>query len=178
MTANLDFSRNHFDLFGLPMAFALDLSRLDQAYRDIQAQIHPDRFAHACEAEQRLSMQWTTRVNEAYQTLKKPFERAHYLLRLQGVDAMDPKNTAMPADFIMQQMAWREALAEATQARNLDALGALEQELRTQARALQAELARLIDDEKNYPRAGETLRKVRFMDKLLEEVDAAYEACA
>lgn len=178
MTADLDFNQNHFELFGLPIAYALDGERLDRAYRDIQAEIHPDRFAHAGEAEKRLSMQWTTRVNEAYQTLKKPFERAHYLLQLQGVDAMDPKNTAMPADFIMQQMEWREALADATQARDQHALGTLEQDLRAQARALHAELARLIDDEQNYPRAAETLRKVRFMDKLLEEVDAAYETCA
>lgn len=76
MTANLNFNRNHFDLFGLPQAFALDTARLDQAYRDIQAEIHPDRFAHAGESEQRLAMQWATKVNEAYQTLKKPFERA------------------------------------------------------------------------------------------------------
>lgn len=172
----LDFSQNHFDLFGLPMAFALDGSRLDQAYRDIQAQIHPDRFAHAGEAEQRLSMQWTTRVNEAYQTLKKPFERARYLLQLQGIDAMDPKNTSMPPDFIMQQMEWREALAEAAQARDLGKLQALEKELRAHAKDLQGELARLIDEENNYSRAGETLREVRFMDKLLEEVDATYES--
>jgi molecular chaperone HscB len=178
MTANLDFSNNHFELFGLPVAFALDAGRLDQAYRDIQAEIHPDRFAHAGEAEKRLSMQWTTRVNEAYQTLKKPFERARYLLQLQGIDAMDPKNTAMPADFIMQQMEWREALAEAAQAQDMGGLQKLEKDLRAQAKALQAELASLIDEDKNYPRASEALRKVRFMDKLLEEVDAAYEACS
>ena len=174
----LDFNQNHFELFGLPVAFALESGRLDQAYRDIQARIHPDKFAHAGEAEQRLAMQWTTRVNEAYQTLKKPFDRANYLLRLQGIEAMDPKNTAMPMDFIMQQMEWREALEDAVQATDLDALQTLEQDLRTHAKALQAELARLIDDDKNYPRASETLRKVRFMDKLLEEVDEAYEACS
>jgi molecular chaperone HscB len=99
-------------------------------------------------------------------------------LQLQGIDAMDPKNTAMPADFIMQQMEWREALSEAAQARDMGALQALEQGLRAHAQALQAELARLIDADKNYPRASEALRKVRFMDKLLEEVDAAYEACS
>ena len=172
---SLDFSKNHFDLFGLPPAFSLDSVRLDQAYRDIQAEIHPDKFAHAGEAEKRLSMQWTTRVNEAYQTLKKPFERANYLLRLHGIDAMDPMNTAMPKDFIMQQMEWREALADAAQAGDEGALQRLEKDLRGQAKALQTELARLIDEDRNYPRAGETLRKVRFMDKLLEEVDAAYE---
>jgi molecular chaperone HscB len=174
----LDFSKNHFELFGLPVAFGLDAGRLDRAYRDIQAEIHPDKFAHAGEAEKRVSMQWTTRVNEAYQTLKKPFDRARYLLQLHGIDAMDPKNTVMPPDFLMQQMEWREALAEAGQSQDLGALQRLEKDLRAQAKALQGELARLIDEEKNYLRAGETLRKVRFMDKLLEEIDAAYEACA
>lgn len=174
----MNFNQNHFELFGLPVAFGVDAERLDKAYRDIQAEIHPDKFAHAGEAEKRLSMQWTTRVNEAYQTLKKPFERARYLLQLQGIDAMDPKNTVMPPDFLMQQMEWREALAEAAHGRDEGALQTLEKDLRAHAKALQAELARLIDADNNYPRAGETLRKVRFMDKLLEEIDAAYEACS
>lgn len=171
----LDFSKNHFELFGLPVAFGMDTERLDKAYRDIQAEIHPDKFTHAGDAEKRLSMQWTTRVNEAYQTLRKPFGRARYLLQLQGIDAMDPKNTVMPPDFLMQQMEWREALAEAAQSRDEGALQKLEKELRAHAQALQGELARFIDEDKDYPRAGETLRKVRFMDKLLEEIDAAYE---
>ncbi len=171
----LDFSRNHFELFGLPAAFALDAERLDQAYRGIQAQIHPDRFAHAGEAEKRLSMQWATRVNEAYQTLKKPFERARYLLQLNGVDAMDAKNTSMPPAFLMQQMEWRESLEDARGQRNVPALQRLEQDLRTHATGLQGELENLLDASRDYVRAGETLRKLRFMDKLLEEIDGAYE---
>lgn len=173
---SLDFNQDHFQLFGLPVRYALDAGRLDEAYRDLQAQIHPDRFAHAGEAEKRLSMQWTTRANEAYETLKKPFERARYLLQLQGVDALDPKNTAMPADFIMQQMEWREALAEAAAKRDPDALAGLESTLRGHTRALQDELARLIDETQDYLQAAETLRKLRFMDKLMEEVDTAYAA--
>ena len=171
----MDFNQNHFALFGLPQAFALDGARLDQAYRDIQAEIHPDRFAHAGEAEQRLAMQWTTRVNEAYQTLKKPFERARYLLLLEGVDAMDPRNTSMPKDFILAQMDWREALEEARAAKDADALGGLEHTLKTRSRALQAELADLLDTRQDYPGASDALRKLRFMDKLLEEVGTAYE---
>lgn len=170
-----DFKQNHFELFGLPQTFALDTTRLDQTYRDLQAQIHPDRFAHAGEAEQRLAMQWTTRVNEAYQTLKKPFERARYLLLLKGIDAMDPKNTAMPADFILQQMAWREALEEARAARDGAALQALEGEIGLRAGKMRDELGSLLDAQGDFPRAAETLRKLRFMDKLLEEVGAAYE---
>lgn len=171
----LDFSQNHFELFGLPAAFGVDTDRLDKAYRDIQAEIHPDKFAHAGEAEKRVSMQWTTRVNEAYQTLRKPFERARYLLQLQGIDAMDPRNTVMPGDFLMQQMEWREALEDAAQSRDMAALQTLEKDLRAHAKALQGELASFLDERQDYVRAGETLRKVRFMDKLLEEIDTAYD---
>jgi molecular chaperone HscB len=171
----LDFSRNHFDLFALPMAYAIDSDRLDQAYRGIQAEIHPDKFAHAGDAEQRLAMQWSTRVNEAYQTLRKPFERARYLLELNGIDAMDAKNTSMPADFLMQQMEWREALMDARSGKDIAALQALENELKAQAKSLQTQLASLLDAQKNYAEAGNVLRKVRFMDKLLAEIDATYE---
>jgi molecular chaperone HscB len=171
----LDFSRNHFELFGLPAAFGIDADRLDQAYRGIQAEIHPDKFAHAGDAEQRLAMQWSTRVNEAYQTLRKPFERARYLLELNGIDAMDAKNTSMPADFLMQQMEWREALMDARASKDIAALQALENELKAQAKSLQTRLASLLDEQRNYAEAGNVLRKVRFMDKLLAEIDATYE---
>jgi molecular chaperone HscB len=169
-----DFSGNHFDLFGLPMTFALEANQLDQAYRNLQAEIHPDKFAHAGEAEQRLAMQWSTRVNEAYQALRKPFERARYLLELHGVEAMDPKNTVMPADFLLQQMEWRETLQEALAKRDAAALQTLETSLKAQAKALQSEVAALIDAQKAYVAAGDVLRKMRFVDKLLADLDAAY----
>jgi molecular chaperone HscB len=172
---SLDFSRNHFDLFGLPAAFAIDADQLDQAYRGIQAEIHPDKFAHAGEAEQRLSMQWSTRVNEAYQALRKPFERARYLLELNGIDAMDAKNTSMPADFLMQQMEWREALMEARESSDLTALQTLEKDLKAHAKGLQTQLGSLLDEQRNYAEAANVLRKVRFMDKLLDEIDATYD---
>jgi molecular chaperone HscB len=172
----LDFNRNYFELFGLPPAFALSRESLEHAYRDIQAEIHPDRFAHAGEAEQRLAMQWTARVNEAYQTLRQPFERARYLLELQGIDAMDARNTAMPADFLVQQMAWRERLEEAMAAKDLVALQRMEAETRTQTEQLERQLAELLDERHDYVQAAEVLRKYRFLDKLLLEIDAAMEA--
>ena len=109
----MDFRADHFSLFGLNRAFRLDLSDLDSRYRDIQAQVHPDRFVNAGDAERRLSMQWATHANEAYQTLKKPLERAKYLLHLAGHDIQAESNTAMPADFLIEQMEWREAVMEA-----------------------------------------------------------------
>lgn len=171
----LDFNRNHFELFGLKPGFTIDAGALEQAYRSIQSEVHPDRFAHAGEAEKRLSMQWTARVNEAYATLRKPFERARYLLELQGIEAMDPNNTRMPSDFLMQQMEWREALASAQAGKDFAGLQRLEKDMRAVADGLQSELAALLDQRHDYAQAAEVLRKYRFMEKLLAEIDAAYE---
>ena len=171
----MDFNRNHFELFGLSPGFAIDAEALERAYRNIQSEIHPDRFAHAGEAEQRLSMQWTARVNEAYATLRRPFDRARYLLELQGIHALDPNNTKMPADFLMQQMAWRETLAETQAARDFAGLRQMEKDMRIVADKLQGQLAALLDEQRDYVQAAEVLRKYRFMEKLLAEIDAAYE---
>src|SRR5438132_12609726 len=109
--------QNHFELFGLQAAFSVDEAALDQSYREIQSRVHPDRFAHAGDAERRASLQWTTRVNEAYRTLRNPVSRASHLLALNGIDVAFETNTAMPAEFLMEQMELREALEEATQSK-------------------------------------------------------------
>src|SRR5437773_10894736 len=109
--------QNHFELFGLQPAFSLDETALERSYREIQSRVHPDRFAHASDAERRASLQWTTRVNEAYRTLRDPVQRAKHLLELHGVDVAFETNTAMPAEFLMQQMELREKLDEAKHAK-------------------------------------------------------------
>src|SRR5512135_2518203 len=113
-----DFQQDFFSLFTLPARFQIDSTALEQSYRALQAQVHPDKFAHLSEAERRLSMQWATRVNEGYQTLRNPLNRARYLLSLHGIDTQEDSNTAMPAEFLMQQMEWREALEETREARD------------------------------------------------------------
>ncbi|WP_205192460.1 Fe-S protein assembly co-chaperone HscB, partial [Burkholderia sp. LMG 13014] len=95
---------SHFDLFHLPAQFALDETVLDAAYRTVQTQVHPDRFAAAGDAQKRIAMQWATRANEAYRTLRDPLKRASYLLSLRGVDIGAENNTAMEPAFLMQQM--------------------------------------------------------------------------
>ena len=171
----MDFNQDYFSLFGLQPAFAIDGGQLDQAYRILQGEIHPDRFAHAGEAEQRLAMQWTTKANEAYQTLKKPFDRACYLLKQQGIDVLDARNTTMPADFLVQQMTWREALAEAAAGGDVAALQDLEKQARMASGELLGKITILLDDARDYPAASEVLRKYRFLDKFMADIDAAYE---
>ena len=95
---------NHFELFDLPQTFAIDLAKLDQVYRRLQGEVHPDRFATGSDSEKRQSLQLATQANDAYQTLKSPLLRARYLLQLKGIETLEESNTAMPASFLMQQM--------------------------------------------------------------------------
>jgi len=171
----LDFNQDYFALFGLQPAFAIDVEALDRAYRQLQTEIHPDRFAHAGEADQRLAVQWATRANEAYRALKNPFARACYLLSLQGVEAMAPGNTTMPMAFLEQQMEWREALAEAVENADQEVLEQLEQDTRAEAGRLMAEAAELIDGKLDYPAAAEVLRQYRFLEKFLADIGDAYD---
>ncbi|HWM43900.1 MAG TPA: Fe-S protein assembly co-chaperone HscB [Burkholderiales bacterium] len=163
---------SHFDLFGLDPAYALESEALDRSYREIQTRVHPDRFAHAGDAERRASLQWTTRVNEAYRTLKDPVQRAKHLLELHGVDVAFETNTAMPADFLLQQMELRESLEEA---KNPAALDEMRKSLREQRAELEKHIGEAIDAKKDYAGAAGLVRKLQFLDKLDSEIDAAYE---
>jgi molecular chaperone HscB len=166
---------NHFDLFGLAPAYALEIDALERSYREIQSRVHPDRFAHAGDAERRASLQWTTRVNEAYRTLKDPVQRARHLLELHGVDVAFETNTAMPPDFLMQQMELREALESAVGKKDPSSLDALRHDLRKARQALEKTIAEAIDAKKDYTEAAGLVRKLQFLDKLDTEIDAAYE---
>jgi len=167
--------RSHFDLFGLAPAYALETDALERSYREIQSRVHPDRFAHAGDAERRASLQWTTRVNEAYRILKDPVQRARHLLELQGVDVAFETNTAMPADFLMQQMELRESLEEATAKKDSSRLDLLRKNLGKSRLSLQQQIAEAIDAKKDYRGAADLVRKLQFLDKLDDEIDAAYE---
>ena len=168
--------QNHFELFGLAPAFALEAEALERSYRDIQSKVHPDRFAHAGDAERRASLQWTTRVNEAYRTLKDPVQRARHLLELRGVDVAFETNTAMPADFLVQQMALRESLEEAVETKNGASLDSLRNGLAEEKRRLEKQLGESIDANNDYAGAAGLVRKLMFLDKLDTEIDLAYEA--
>ena len=169
----MDLTADFFSLFELPRAFRLNLSELDSRFRDVQAQVHPDRFAHATEAERRLSMQWATHANEAYQTLKKPLERAKYLLHLADHDIQAENNTAMPADFLMEQMEWREAVMEARGGRDHHELEHLYLRLQNDIRSRYDELGELLDDRQDAAEATDRVRRLMFLEKLLYEIDDA-----
>ena len=138
--------------------------------------MHPDRFASAGDAERRASLQWTTRVNEAFQTLKNPVARARHLLELHGVDVGFETNTAMPPEFLMQQMELRESLEAAVGKKDSSSVDRIRQDLRNEKSVLERQIGEAIDAGKDYAGAAGLVRKLMFLDKLDEEVDLAYEA--
>ena len=166
-------SSSHFELFGLPPAFSLDLQALERAYREIQSRVHPDRFAQAGDAERRASLQWTSRVNEGFEVLKNPVKRASHLLALHGVDVAFETNTAMPPEFLMQQMELREKLEEARDSSSLDKL---RQDLLSARQKLESEIGDTIDGRRDYRSGADLVRKLQFLHRLDEEIDEAYEA--
>ena len=166
---------NHFALFQMPVGFDIDIGQLDAAFRELQGRVHPDRFVSASDAEKRVAMQWATRANEAYQTLKHPLKRAAYLCELHGVDLGIESNTAMPPAFLMQQMEWREALDEARDARDVGALEVLERELAGVRRERLVQLSELFRSE-SYQEAGAQVRQLMFLEKFGEDVGRVFEA--
>lgn len=167
---DFDFSRNHFALFGLAEHYHLNLADLDMAFRALQSRFHPDRSASLPAAQQRLSLQIATRINEAYQTLKQPLARARYLLTLRGVDTGDDTRTALPHDFLLAQMEWRERIADAAASGSQVALENLAAELGQEIHGLENELGRWLDTQPDLEQAANTVRALRFLAKLDEDI--------
>ena len=172
----LDFSRNHFDLFGLPARFHVDTAALEDAWRRLQSDVHPDRHAAGTDAEQRAALQASARVNEAYRTLREPVGRAEYLLALHGIEAARETDTALPMNFLERQLERREEAAEAVTARDAAAVRAVLDDVRAEAHALEAALAAQIDEDGDYVGARMRVRELRFLHKVGEDLAAMEQA--
>ena len=166
---NLNLQSNDFEIFGIEPGFAVDRDALDARWKDLQREAHPDRFATADAQAQRQAMQWSVRINEAYQRLKDPLKRAAYLCEMHGAPIQAENNTAMPAAFLMQQMQWREDLEEASGLDDLErmaddvakARGAMLQGLQTTADAL-----------RDWPALAQQVRALMFVERFARDVES------
>jgi molecular chaperone HscB len=163
---------NDFELFGLPEQFAQDAARIDARWKELQREAHPDRFAAQGAAAQRIAMQWSVRINEAYKRLKDPLKRAAYLCELRGAPIDAENNTAMPARFLVEQMEWREALDDANTA---DAVGQLEEKLMWARREVLQRIADLLDHKKDPKAASHEVRALMFIERFGHDVQARVE---
>ena len=165
----MNLQSNDFELFGVPVQFAQDRAQLDARWKELQREAHPDKFAAQGPAAQRLAMQWSVRINEAYQRLKDPLKRASYLCELHGAPINAENNTAMPSVFLMQQMEWREALEDAESIDDLDKI-ALESKTGQHEQLLKIE--QTLDQKKDFSEAAQQVRSLMFIERFAREVDA------
>lgn len=164
---SLSLQSTDFELFDVPVRFAQERSALDARWKELQREAHPDRFAAQGGAAQRVAMQWSVRINEAYQRLKDPLKRAAYLCELHGIPVQAENNTAMPGSFLVQQMEWRESLDCADSAPQVDAL-AMEVE---QARlATMAQCSELLDKSQDFAGAAQQVRALMFIERFAQSV--------
>ncbi len=157
---------------GMLPGFDLDPVALDARWKQLQREVHPDKFSTQGAAAQRVAMQWSVRVNEAYQRLKNPLQRAAYWCELQGVKINAESNTAMPADFLLQQMEWRETLDEAVTEQDLERLLDTTQHAR---RERLHTLAHTIDAQRNPDAAAQQVRALMFVDRFVSEINQRLE---
>jgi len=162
-----------FTLLGLPQRFSQDRALIDTRWRELQAQVHPDRFAAEGTASQRVAMQWAVRVNEAYQRMKDPLKRAAYLCELNGAAINAENNTAMPNGFLVQQMEWREALDDAA---SLSAVEALDEAVVKHRDLALAQLHVALDEQGDFSAAAQQVRALMFVERFADDVDQRLEA--
>lgn len=160
-----------FALFGLKPSFAIDENKLESAYQAAMLKVHPDRFAGRPAAERRVAEQWSARINEDYQLLKNNVRRAAWLCENAGHPIEAETNTAMPAGFLMTQMAWREALEAAGS--DEAKIAAVRERAQNEADTTVAELTAAIDGTKDWDRAVTLTRSLMFIERFLEEARKA-----
>eukprot|EP01041_Mallomonas_annulata_P013872 gene13872-29523_t len=158
-----------FELFELPVRFAQDRADIDLRWKALQKQAHPDRFAAEGAAAQRVAMQWSVRINEAYQRLKDPLKRAAYLCEMNGAPIQAENNTAMPAAFLMQQMQWREDLEEASGLADLERMA---DDVAKARRTMLQGLQTTADDSRDWPALAQQVRALMFVERFARDVES------
>lgn len=169
----MNLQSSDFELFDLPVQFAQDSAVLDARWKELQREAHPDKFAAQGVAAQRVAMQWSVRINEAYQRLKNPMKRAMYLCELNGAPIQAESNTAMPPDFLVQQMQWREALEEAQDLPELEEIA--DRALNSKREQL-SKIEQSLDRDRNFPAAAQQVRSLMFIERFGKEIDARIDS--
>ena len=160
-------TQNYFELFNLPEKFQIDLEMLQENYRAIQKEIHPDRFATSSENEKVQSMIKSTLANDAYQTLKSPIKRAKYILSLHK----STEKITLPPDFLMQQMEWEEHFE--TIEKNSSELTEFKSTINKKYKEYSLLISTQIDDDQNWSDAAISIDKLYFIEKLLQKINNA-----
>ena len=160
--------QSYFELFEFEESFSVESSLLDERFRELQKNFHPDRFANGTDREKRASVQFSSLLNEAYQTLKHTLPRALYLLQLKDFDVEKYARKNTDAEFLMQQIEMRERLEDiATDEKQLNQfLNQLMKQYRNTVSSLSAYF-----EVYDWEEAAVETVKLQFLDKVRLEVE-------
>ncbi|MGD8784702.1 MAG: Fe-S protein assembly co-chaperone HscB [Thioalkalispiraceae bacterium] len=167
----VELTQNYFEIFGLPVAFQIDISILTERYRELQKTVHPDRFANSSDRDRRLAVQQAALINEALSTLKSPLKRARYILQLKGVTFDDENETTMDPEFLMEQMELREAVADVkAQDDPFSSLNQIMESIKNNMDKMIRDLQDLISKDE-LEAAKMQVQKLQFLEKLMHECE-------
>lgn len=167
----MDINKNYFEFIGLPVSFHIDQSELADRSLELQKTLHPDRYAHKSEREQRMAVQYMAHLNEGVATLKSPLLRAQYLLQLQGIDTFSESSASIDPMFLMEQMELREQLEEIPEQDDpFEALDDLMGEVDQLLKQLRERFAQQYQDQ-DLEAATSAVRKMQFLEKLVVEIE-------
>jgi molecular chaperone HscB len=168
-------TEDFYSLFSMPREFALDPRALEQRFRDLSRQLHPDRFARAEPRERRIALERGTRLNDAYRALKDWRRRAAYLLTLADQDVFGPGRTFHDPEFLEEQLEWREALALARAGDDAAALAGIGARARERLQALEAECGRFFAEQDWFSESAweiaRRLSRARYYDNIIADAE-------
>jgi len=165
---------DYFTLFGLTPGYVVDTQQLATRYQELQRQFHPDKYASRPQAEQLLAVNQSATINQAWQTLRHPLLRAEYLLLLNGFDLANEQHTVRDTAFLMEQLELREELDSIEQSADITALEAFASKVTTMIQSRSTKMVQELDSAQ-WEQAADTVRKLRFLDKLQHHIEQLEE---
>jgi molecular chaperone HscB len=105
---------DYYSFLGLPRTLNLDAADLEQRFRSLSRQFHPDYFYNATPAERRASLERSSYLNDAYRTLRNQVARIEYLLKLEGLapKSAEEASRQVPPALLEEVFALNEELDE------------------------------------------------------------------
>jgi molecular chaperone HscB len=175
-----------FHVLGIPRAFLVDTTLLEQRYKELTKRLHPDRFARAEPQARRASLERSVQLNEAWRCLKDPIRRAEYLLSLHGIDIVERAGSGQPSAeratlpvapvLLMEVLELREALAGAHAARDVHETEALIAKVRGRLDAVMGDVAKgFAASPSDLPTIAARLVAVRYYRRFLDEARLLWE---
>ena len=163
--------QNYFELFDLETSFFISDSVLKDSYRREIARFHPDKFASKTDSEKLQALQNTSLLNTAFESIKTPLSRASYLLKLEGVDAFDEKDTTMSHDFLTSQIELREKLELIESGQDADQLEAFVALIDSHVQSKVDSISNAFKDNSDALVIKKDVRELKFYEQLSKESD-------